>query len=129
VNPPVSGTESFVVLFLSWYVAFIVFAVFVFVYPLLGLHGRLVAEKEHLQGESEERLKGVLAELNRDVDSGELGRADALNKTLASLLQQRDVLARLPTWPWSTGTLRGFVTAILLPIALFAVQRLLGQFL
>jgi hypothetical protein len=91
------------------------------------MHGRLVAEKERLQGESEERLQIVFAELNRDVDGRDVARADALNKTLLSMLQQREVLAKLPTWPWPSGTLRGFVTAIFLPPALFLVQRVLGQ--
>ncbi len=127
VNPIQSSNESYVVLYFSWYVGFIVFAAAVFVYPLLGLHDRLVAEKDRLEGESEERLRRALEELNRDVDSRELGRADVLNKTLASLLLQRDVLAKLPTWPWSTGTLRGFLTAIMLPVALFLVQRVLAQ--
>jgi hypothetical protein len=104
-------------------------AVAVFVLPLRGMHARLVAEKDRLQYDSEERLKSVLAELDQDVDAVDFARADGLNKTLGSLLQQRDVLARLPTWPWSPGTLRGFVSVILLPIALFMAQRFLGQFL
>lgn len=70
----------------------------------------------------------MLREVNRDADARELARADGLNKTLATMLQQRDVLAKLPTWPWSTATLRTFVTAIFLPIALFLIQRLLSQF-
>ena len=60
---------------------FVGFGVIVFVVPLLGLHGRLVDEKERLQGEADDRLKGILAELNRDAGALELGRADALNKT------------------------------------------------
>jgi len=63
------------------------------------------------------------------VDAVDLARGDALNKTLGSLLQQREVLAKLPTWPWSSGTVRGFVSVILLPLVLFMVQRFLGQFL
>ena len=55
-------------------------------------------------------------------------RADGLNKTLASRLQQRDLLAKLPAWPWSAGTLRGFVTAILLPLRLFLMRRAVAQF-
>ena len=45
------------------------------------------------------------------------------------MLQQREIVAKLPTWPWSVGTARGFLTAILLPIALFVVQRFLTQVL
>jgi hypothetical protein len=104
-----------------------VIAAIAFVLPLSGMHGRLVTEKERLQGEAEERLQGLFAEINRDVDARDMARADALNKSLLSLLQQRDVLAKLPTWPWSTGTLRGFVTAIFLPLGLFILQRILSQ--
>lgn len=63
------------------------------------------------------------------MDAVDLARGDALNKTLGSLLQQREVLAKLPTWPWSTGTIRGFGSALFLPILLFLVQRYLGQLL
>ncbi len=103
----------------------ILIAVAVFVLPLREMHTRLAAEQQRLQFAAEERLKAILEELAKDVDAVDLARADALNKTLGSLLQQRDVLAKLPTWPWSTGTLRGFVTLILLPIALFLAQRIL----
>jgi hypothetical protein len=105
-----------------------VLAAIAFIVPLYGMHGRLVAEKDRLQGEAEARLRSVLGEFNRDVDARELSRVDGLNKALATMLQQREVLARLPTWPWSAGTLRTFITAILLPIGLFLIQRLLSQF-
>jgi hypothetical protein len=110
----------------SYLIPGILIAVAVFVLPLREMHTRLVAEKLRLQFAAEERLKAVLAELAHDVDAVDLTRADGLNKTLGSLLQQRDVLAKLPTWPWSVGTLRGFVTLILLPIALFLAQRILA---
>ena len=58
-----------------------------FVIPLLGMHRRLAAAKLRLQGAAEERLKAILGELNRDVDARDLARADALQKTLTSLLQ------------------------------------------
>jgi hypothetical protein len=104
-------------------------ALAVFVLPLRGVHSRLVVEKQRLQFAAEDRLKAILAELARDVDAVDLSRADAVNKTLGSLIQQREVLARLPTWPWSPGTLRGFVSIILLPIALFLAQRILLEIL
>jgi hypothetical protein len=68
-----------------------------------------------------------MSEINRDVDAGDLSRADAYSKTLATLLQQRDVVGRLPTWPWSPGTLRAISTAVALPLVLFLVQRVLSQ--
>jgi hypothetical protein len=31
----------------------------------------------------------------------------------------------IPTWPWSTATVSGFVSALVLPIALFLIQMVL----
>ncbi len=119
--------EAFVITWLPYLVVPPLIATAAFVVPLYGMHGRLIAEKERQQGQTEERLQGLFDEINRDVDARDLASADALNKSLMSLLQQRDVLAKLPTWPWSTATLRGFVTAIFLPLALFLIQRVLSQ--
>ena len=100
-----------------------------FVVPVNGVHTRLRAEKERLQDEAEHRLKALLAALNEDVDRLDMARADGLNKQLSSMLQQRDVLAKLPTWPWSIGTFRAVITAVLLPMALFLVQGVLARVL
>jgi hypothetical protein len=104
-------------------------AAIAFLVPLTGVHDVLVEQKERLQDAANARLEGVLAELNSDVDARDLGRADGLNKTLASLIVQRDVLAKLPTWPWSGGTLRTFLSAILLPLAWFIAQQLISRVL
>lgn len=119
--------EAFVIFWLPYFVVPPLIATAAFLVPLYGMHGRLVAEKERQQGETEQRLQSLFAEINADVDARDMTRADGLNKSLMSLLQQRDVLAKLPTWPWSAGTLRGFVTAIFLPLALFLLQRFLSQ--
>lgn len=124
---PASLEGATMALWAPWLVGFPLAGVLVFIAPLLGMHERLARAKADLQGSAEERLQAILGELNRDVDAVDLSRADGLQKTLGSVLQQRDVLARLSTWPWSTGTLRAFVSAILLPLGLFMVQRVLSQ--
>lgn len=119
--------DSFLVGWAPYLVVPPVIAAIAFVGPLIGVHGRLVAQKEQRRGELETRLKGLLDELNRDVDARDVAQVDGLGRTLAVMLVQRDVLARLPTWPWSMATLRNFVSAILLPLALFLAQRALDQ--
>lgn len=100
-----------------------------FVAPLTGAHGRLEAQKDQLQDATEQRIRGLLRDLDRDVDARDLAQIDSYHKALATLLLEREVLARVPTWPWSTATLRGFVTAIFLPVFLFVVQLLLARIL
>jgi hypothetical protein len=42
---------------------------------------------------------------------------------------EREILGKLPTWPWSAGTIRGFGSALLLPITVFLLQRILLEVL
>jgi hypothetical protein len=104
-------------------------AIVAFVAPLTGAHRRLEAQKDRLQDATELRIRSLLDDLDRDVDARDLARADAYSKTLATLLVERDILAKLPTWPWSTATLRAFFTTILLPLALFLLQQVLSRLL
>jgi hypothetical protein len=127
LTPIPSEPAAFVTRSLPFLVGAPIIALIAFVVPLYGLHTRLAAEKDRLQGEAEHRLKALLAELNQDVDSRDLSRADGLNKTLASVGQQREILAKLPTWPWSSGTFRAMGTAILLPLFLFVIQLVLSR--
>jgi hypothetical protein len=99
-----------------------------FVLPLQGMHRRIEAEKERLQLEADRRLKATFAQLHRSVDGRDLSVADGLNKTLESLQLERDALARIPTWPWEPTTLRGFVSALLVPIVLWFIIRVLERF-
>ncbi len=98
-----------------------------FLVPLWGMHERLVAEKERLEAKVNRRLEAVIAELHRNVDARQFGEADALNKTMASLVTEREVIAKIPTWPWQPDTLRGFITALLLPIVLWLITRVLER--
>ena len=103
-------------------------AVASFVLPLRGMHRRLVVEKGRLVAASNARMKETLALIHQTVDTKDFGDADALQKTLTSLLAEREVLAKLATWPWSPGMLRGFATATLLPVGLWLVFRVLDRF-
>ncbi len=109
------------------FIAFVAIAAFLL--PLLGIHRILAAEKEHLLEETADRLKRTLAELHRRVDQVELGQMDALNKAIASLETERNLVSRIPTWPWQPEALRTLIGALLLPLILWLTQVLLGPIL
>jgi hypothetical protein len=71
----------------------------------------------------------ALEGLHRRADAGDFVDADRYNDHLASLLAEREVIARAPTWPWAPETLRGFATALVLPVALWFVYWVLEQVL
>jgi hypothetical protein len=129
VVPVTDNLEAFLVGWGPYLIAPPLFAVVAFVAPLAGAHARLEAQKERLQDETEDRIRGLLEDLHRDVDARDLARADAYSKTLAALVTERDLLARLSTWPWSVSTLRRFISAIGLPLALFVTQQLVVRLL
>jgi hypothetical protein len=108
--------------------AFTALAVASFGLPLAGMHGRLAAEQSRLMGDVNARLKAVLARIHQTVDADDSTRATELQATESALLAERDLYARLSTWPWSPGTLRGFLSALLLPILIGVTLRVLSRF-
>jgi hypothetical protein len=114
-------------------------ALAVFAIPLRGISGRLVAERERLLSNVNERLQATGAALHQFVDqeAGKSGdaeswrlaqtRADALNKAYSSLLQERDFVRHLPTWPWDGTAFRAVASAIALPILLFVITTLIER--
>lgn len=107
--------------------AVLVLAAASFVLPLRVMHNRLVAEKSRLLSESQDRLKKVLSRVHQAVDDDGLDRAEQLHHMLTAVLGERDVLARLHTWPWSAGTFRGFASALILPIALILFTQVIDK--
>ncbi|MEO8207777.1 MAG: hypothetical protein ABI598_01985 [Chloroflexota bacterium] len=125
-NPTTITSEAMVGLYLPWLLTFVIGAIAVFTLPLLGMHRRLQTIKDTLEAAGGGRLRALLLELDQAVDARDSERVDALDRMVGALRREREVLAQLPTWPWSTTTLRGFGSALLLPIGLFLVQRYLG---
>ncbi len=126
---PADAGASTIVLSFAWYGAAVVVAIAAFVLPLRGMHDLVMAEKRRLGAETGRRITVTLAQIHDAVDAGDGATIGVRNGALSALIAQRDLIARVPTWPWSTGALTGFVSAMLLPIAVFLIQRVLSQYL
>lgn len=99
-----------------------------FVLPLLGIHRRMVEEKERLESEANRRLEAAIAELHRRVDAMHLTDMSELTSAIESLEIETNLLAKIPTWPWQPGTLRVAISPVLLPVAVWLIQRFLERF-
>jgi hypothetical protein len=98
-----------------------------FAWPLFGIHRLLVEEKGWLLDGCSLRLETVIDDLHQRVDEGKLEGMDDLNKTIASLEIEQNLLRRTPTWPWEPETVRLLITALALPLGLWAIQYLLQR--
>jgi hypothetical protein len=113
---------------IAWIAISIMLSIAIFVLPLYGMHQRLAREKARLKAIASSDLQAALAEVTSQARIGERTKTEELNHHLSNLIVQRDVLAGIPTWPWEPTTVRGFSTAVLLPIALWLVFRVFEEF-
>ncbi len=68
-----------------------------FVLPLYGMHVRLARERSRMIARSNRRFRASVLKLHEAVDTDDLEKMDALNKAMASLIIERDTLARIST--------------------------------
>jgi hypothetical protein len=107
----------------------IVLAIAAFMLPLWVVHQRLIEEKRRLVSELNQRVEETIAKLHLNLDKNQLNEVPQLNDALAALNAEREILNKIPTWPWPTGVLTGFLSAIVLPVVLFLLQFFLGNLL
>lgn len=100
-----------------------------FVLPLVGAQRLLAAEKNKRLAENGSRFDATAARFHHELDSQRLLQVDKLNKALAGLEIEQNALRKIPTWPWQPGAVRGVLAALLLPLAVWVLQVLLGRVL
>jgi len=97
-----------------------------FILPLWGIHDRLGTEKSALVRGANQRVEALQAELYRRVDAGVLTGIDSVTDAINGVIATRALMDRLPTWPWPPEVLRGFVTAVLLPVVVYVITTVVG---
>jgi hypothetical protein len=106
-----------------------ILAVAAFILPLWFIHRRLVSEKLRLLSECDQHVELAAAHLHKVVQARELNEMQPLNHALSGLNAERQALNTLTTWPWATGTFTGFLSAAILPLIIYIIQRVLSKWL
>jgi len=107
----------------------IALALVVFAWPLWGAHRLLAEAKEEALIGTAQRREALLAKLHSEIDDGQLDRVQQLNQALIAISTVGTDQAKVSTWPWAPGTLRGLLGTVFLPIGLWLIQRVLGSLL
>jgi hypothetical protein len=110
-----------------FYAGMALLAIIVFIIPLLGMRARLQQEKHHALDEVNELYRSASGRLYGDVRNNSYEDMGRTQDAMSALLMHRDRLYKISTWPWDPGTVRGFTSALLLPIFLILVAQLLER--
>jgi hypothetical protein len=111
------------------FTAIVAVAVAAFVLPLRGMHRRLVKEKAQLETWINDGLEVAHGEVQERLQTRNFADVEDLDTMHSILLRLREVAAKLSTWPWQTGTLRGFLSALLIPILVWIITAVLERFI
>jgi hypothetical protein len=123
------GTEAPGPLEIALSLFFVTIAGVTFALPLWGAHRRLADEKSKRLAENSLRFEAAAKELYLHLDGRRPRRVEEPAKVMASLEIEQAALRRIPSWPWDPGAVRGLVAALLLPIAVWLLQLILGRVL
>jgi hypothetical protein len=109
--------------------AIVIIALLTFIVPLWGAHRLLQTAKNQRQSEVAHRIEAAADALHARVDSGDYSDlTDRIDGAIDGLLKERDVVAKAKTWPWEPDAVRAVVTAVVLPILIWIVTRILERF-
>ena len=102
-------------------------AILAFVLPLWGIHIRLAMAKEAASTENNQMIQEHFSAIQKNVKQGRIDKLASLRAANAALLEYRQELSKISTWPWDTATLRTFVTTLAVPMTVWIVQQVLTR--
>ena len=103
-------------------------AVAAFIVPLIAMRDRIQAEKWRLLDEAADLLQMASDEMESRIQARDFEGVHGMESTIRALISRRDMLENVSTWPWDPATLRGFASALLLPLFIWLATRLLDRF-
>jgi hypothetical protein len=100
-----------------------------FTLPLLGIRSRLISEKDRIQAQIGKQMDTARRRLEQRMDDEDYEDVTEIRHALRAFLDLDAKVDSISVWPWSLNTLRGFLSAVLLPIILWLIQQVLARML
>jgi hypothetical protein len=100
-----------------------------FVVPLWGARRLIAREKRRREDDLGRTIDAVVSPLRDRAERAELAGMEDLKAALEGLVLAREQIRAVSAWPWRPETLRGVVSALLAPLAIWLVTRLAETFL
>lgn len=124
-NPPTYASALDILLTISTGLL----AIGIFVLPVMGIQARLEDEKEKTLNQTHQQLQIVRDRLHSQVSSGDFKDMGSIKDAIEALIRECEMINAVSTWPWNPKTIRGFASALLLPVFVGFVTQLLNRIL
>lgn len=98
-----------------------------FIFTLMQIQQRIRSEKVRHLDEVDRHLQSAFVTLHSRIIAENTDDLASLHQVMESLLLERNVVAKIPTWPWQPGTAASFLTAVLLPLIIWIIQSILQR--
>jgi hypothetical protein len=102
-------------------------AVAVFLVTIMGMRDHIEDEKYRVLDNVSGLLQTTSGSFHKMIENADYRDLEGMETAIAPLIRERELFERVSTWPWDTGTIRGFATTLLLPIFLLVIGRLLEK--
>lgn len=104
-------------------------AITIFIAPVIGIRRHLIDKKTGELHRMEDLFQVANANLHEKVNQGDFDNLNGIQTALNLLERERDRIKSVSTWPWNTGTIRGFASTLILPVFLrFAAELISNLF-
>ncbi|MEJ2757159.1 MAG: hypothetical protein P8046_01645 [Anaerolineales bacterium] len=103
-------------------------SIIIFIVPVIGIRRHLIEKKTDELYKMEDLLQVANGNLHEKINQGDFDNLGGIQTALNLLERERDRIKSVSTWPWNTGTIRGFASTLILPIFLRFVTQLISNF-
>jgi hypothetical protein len=100
-----------------------------FLLPLYGIKQRILAEKNLLMATTGQEIEIAYDHMAKAIRSGDSKKLADVRTILDLVHRKKDFLHSIPVWPWNPGTFTALLSAIILPIIMGILSRIMQRVL
>jgi uncharacterized membrane protein len=98
-----------------------------FLVPLYGIKRRIRAEKNRMMAATAREIEIAYDRMAQAIQTGDSKKLADVRTLLDLVHRKKDYVNSIPVWPWNPGTFTALLTAIILPIMLGILSRVMQR--
>jgi hypothetical protein len=125
LTPQLLVTSAFIIVLVSA----MMLSLATFLMPLYGIKRRILAEKNQLMAATGQEIEIAYDRLATAIRSGDSKKLADVRTILDLVHRKMDFIHSIPVWPWNPGTFTALLSAIILPIIMGILSRIMQKVL